>query len=272
MIDRGSGTPYVLIPGVQGRWEWIAPTVESLAKRGRVVTFSLCDEPTSGFAYHPERGFDNYIDQVGAVLATAAVHRAVVIGVSFGGLIAAEFAARHPERVQGLVLASALPVGWQPDARARFYLRAPRLLSPVFCVTSPGRMYPELAAAFPRVGDRLRFSTQQGFRVVRAFLSPTRMARRLRWAADHRFADQAAVEAPALIVTGERELDRVVPTDVTAQCARGLRNVRKTVLPRTGHIGMVTRPDMFADVVAQFAEELETHGASPSRHARPGAR
>ena len=36
-----------------------------------------------------------------------------------------------PDRVSRLVLASALPVGWQPDARAQFYLRAPRLLSPV---------------------------------------------------------------------------------------------------------------------------------------------
>ncbi len=270
MIDRGNGIPFVVIPGVQGRWEWIAPTVDALATRGRVLTFSLCDEPTSGFAYRAEKRFDNYVDQVETALERAGVERAVVVGISFGGLIAAEFGARHPDRVMGLVLASALPVDWEPDARARFYLRAPRLLSPFFCVTSPGRVYPEVAAAFPRLGDRLRFSTQQGVRVVRAFLSPTRMARRLRWASDHRFADPAAVEAPVLIVTGERELDRVVPTDVTARCARGLRNVRETMLPRTGHIGIVTRPDVFADLVSQFAEGIESAQETRTRRARAG--
>ena len=30
MIDVGSGTPVVLIPGLQGRWEWMAPTVDAL--------------------------------------------------------------------------------------------------------------------------------------------------------------------------------------------------------------------------------------------------
>ena len=59
---------------------------------------------------------------------------ALVIGVWYGGPVAAEFAARHPGRVRGLVLVSALPFGWHPDERARFYLRAPRLLSPLFCI------------------------------------------------------------------------------------------------------------------------------------------
>ena len=50
MIDRGSGTPVVLVPGIQGRWEWMRPAVDALAARCRVLTFSLCDEPTSGVA------------------------------------------------------------------------------------------------------------------------------------------------------------------------------------------------------------------------------
>jgi pimeloyl-ACP methyl ester carboxylesterase len=272
VIDRGSGITFVVIPGIQGRWEWVAPTVDALAARGRVLTFSLCDEPTSGFGCTVDRRFENYVDQVESVLERAAVARAVVVGISFGGLIAAEFAARRPDRVAGLVLASALPIDWQPDARAQFYLRFPRLLSPVFCVTSPSRVYLEVAATFPRLRDRLRFSTGQGLRVCRAFLSPTRMARRVRWATQHRFADPACVEAPALIITGEPGLDRVVPTEVTARCARGLRDVRHVVLPRTGHLGMVTRADLFADVVSRFAEDLNEVRGPHTRRAVAGRR
>ncbi len=260
MIDRGSGVPFVLVPGIQGRWEWMAPAVEALAEHGRVLTFSLCDEPTSGFECEPARGFDNYLDQVGAVLDRAGLERAVLIGISFGGLIAAEFAMRRPDRVLGLVLASALPADWTPDRRAKFYLRAPRLLSPLFLLGAPARLYPEIAAAYPGVGARLRFSVAHGARVLTAFLSPTRMARRVQWAASHSFARTTAIVAPALIVTGEDRLDRVVPTKVTARCAERLHNVRREVIAGTGHIGVVTRPRVFAQLVARFAGELAGDG------------
>ena len=39
MEIRGSGPPLVLVPGMQGRWEWMTPTVEALARRFRVGTF-----------------------------------------------------------------------------------------------------------------------------------------------------------------------------------------------------------------------------------------
>ena len=31
MTDRGAGPPLVLVPGIQGRWEWMAPAVDALA-------------------------------------------------------------------------------------------------------------------------------------------------------------------------------------------------------------------------------------------------
>ena len=146
IVERGHGVPIIVVPGLQGRWEWMGPAIDALATYGRVVTYSLADERSSGFPCDPARGFESYLAQLDAVFAEAAVERAVLVGVSYGGLVAAEFAARHPGRTLGLVLASALPMGWTPDARARFYLRAPRLLSPLFVLSSPLRMYPELRA------------------------------------------------------------------------------------------------------------------------------
>ena len=54
--------------------------------------------------------------------------------MSYGGLIALAFAVKYPERTRSLVLVSAISPAWTPDARVRFYLRAPRLLSPLFVV------------------------------------------------------------------------------------------------------------------------------------------
>ena len=43
MIDTGQGSPIVLIPGMQGRWEWMTPTVEALSAHHRTFSFSLDD-------------------------------------------------------------------------------------------------------------------------------------------------------------------------------------------------------------------------------------
>jgi pimeloyl-ACP methyl ester carboxylesterase len=252
MIDLGSGTPVVLIPGIQGRWEWVRPAVDAVAKRQRALAFSLCDEKTSGFHCDPARGFDNYVSQVLEALDRAGLRSAVIAGISYGGLIATEFAARHPDRVTRLVLVSALPAGWQPDRRVRFYLKAPRLLSPLFVLGAPGRLRAEFAATFPGATPSLRAMADHVLRAARAPMSPTLMARRVRWAEQHHFADPGSVEAPTLVVTGEPELDRIVPVAATRAYLDRLRSAEHVVLERTGHLGVVTRPDAFAATVDRF--------------------
>ena len=255
MIDLGHGEPVVLVPGIQGRWEWMQPTVRRMAEHYRVIAYSLADEPTSGFAWAPALGFENYLRQLEDVLDRAGLRQATLVGVSYGGLIAMEFAARHPDRVTRLVMASALSTGWRPDRRARFYMRAPRLLSPVFAVTAPMRLSPEVRAAFPTLTERFRFAITHSWRVLRSPASPPRMARRVRWAETHRFADPARVQAPVLVVTGEPGLDRVVPVEVSRRTLDLVPSARHVVLARTGHIGIVTQPDRFCHVMDEFLAE-----------------
>ena len=254
IIDRGNGTPIVLIPGLQGRWEWMRPTVDALAKHHRVITFSLCDERTSPFPCDPGREFENYIEQVGLALDRAGVDKAVIAGVSYGGLIASEFAARRPERVQGLVLANALHKTWHPNSQQSRFLKSPRLMSPVFVATAPTRLRPEMAAAFPRPMARLKFTVKFGLNVMFALASPVKMARRIEWATHHHFADARRIGAPALLVTGEPELDHVVPVAVTRRYLDDLPAAEHVVLKRTGHNGLVTRPDEFASVLGRFVD------------------
>jgi len=254
MIDRGSGVPIVLIPGLQGRWEWMRPAVDALARRHRVITFSLCDERSSPFPCDPEKAFENYIDQVDLALDRAGVEQAIIAGVSFGGLIATEYAARRQQRVQGLVLANALHRTFHPNALQSRFLKAPLLMSPLYVATSPHRMRPEMTATFPTFSARLKFMATYSPQVMFALASPSKMARRVEWAAQHRFADAALIQAPALIVTGEAELDRVVPVDLTRRYLDELHSATYVVMKRTGHNGMVTRPDEFADVLGRFVD------------------
>ena len=254
MIDLGKGSPIVLIPGLQGRWEWMRPAVEALAKHHRVVSFSLCDERTSPFPCDPARAFENYVAQVGTAMDRAGLREAAIVGVSYGGLIAAEFSARHPERVSALVLASALHSHWRPNQDQQRFLRSPRLLSPLFAAKARALMQPEVARAFPALGARLRFMASQGARVAMAPASPSRMARRVVWATGHRFADPRTITARALVLTGEATLDHVVPVQVTEQYMKELQSAQRVVLERTGHIGLVTRPDSFAEILGRFVD------------------
>jgi 3-oxoadipate enol-lactonase len=267
LIDLGHGAPVVLIPGIQGRWEWMTPAVEALAARCRVLTFSLADEPTAAADGHAH-GLEGYVAQVRHALDQAGVDRAVICGMSYGGLVAAAFAARHPERVTALVLASALPPDWQLNGRARLYLRAPRLLAPLFCLGSL-RLYPEIAAASGGLWPGLLAAIRMGARAIRYPFHPTRMAKRAMMASQVSGLDDLHV--PVLVVTGDDGSDKVVPTRLTMDYLRRWPHARHAVLARTGHLGVVTRAPEFARLVASFAQdalrdEERTAHSSQRRH------
>jgi pimeloyl-ACP methyl ester carboxylesterase len=252
IIDRGTGAPVVLIPGIQGRWEWMRRTVDALSKRCRVITFSLADEPTSGARFDESSGIWSYVEQVSDVLDAKGLRAATICGISYGGLIAAAFAARHPDRVSALILMSALPPSWKPDARASFLMRAPILLSPLFCIASL-RMCPEIVAAKgPLAGAA--FAGHHVANILANFFSPRLMARRARLVASLDLDGQLdGVRCPTLVITGEASLDRVVPVKMTREYLRIWPHATDAVLERTGHLGPMTRPDEFARLVASFA-------------------
>src|SRR5690348_8144786 len=106
----------VLIPGIQGRWEFMQPTVDALSRDFRVLTFSLRNDA---------RSLDDYAAQVSDILDGSGVDRAVIVGVSFGGLVALRFAAQHPARTRALVLASAPAPRLQLRRRHTWYVRLP---------------------------------------------------------------------------------------------------------------------------------------------------
>jgi pimeloyl-ACP methyl ester carboxylesterase len=255
IVEQGTGPALVLIPGLQGRWEYIQPAVDALSSSFRVITFPLCDEPSAEFdAFGGGRGFDCYVEQVRAVLDRCRIDRAIVCGISFGGLIALRFAAAHGDRTSALILASTPGPGWHLRRRHEVYSRMPLLLGPLFLAETPWRLRRELTTAFPERSSRLRFARSQLGTLIRAPLSLARMACRARMIATlDAAATCARVSVPTLIVTGERELDHVVPVDDSVGYVSLIRGARRVVLERTGHLGSITRPGGFAAIVREFA-------------------
>ena len=253
MIDTGHGPAVLMIPGVQGRWEWMSPAVEALAARCRVVSGSLAGDRGSSRGIDPARGFENHLGWADDLLDRAGLARAAVCGVSYGGLIALHYAAHRPERVESLVLASTPSPGWKPNCRVEWYLRAPRLMSPVFALSSPFRLYAEIASAFPNPFARAWFALTHLHRVTRYPFAPSNMAERVRLLEGADFlGDCQRLKAPTLVVTGAPRLDRVVPVESTREYLEAIPGAAHAQIDDTGHIGLVTRPELFAAVVGTF--------------------
>jgi pimeloyl-ACP methyl ester carboxylesterase len=258
--EFGSGPALVLLPGLDGRREFVRPAADALARSFRVLALSLCGEPGSGERFDPALGFENYTRQVLSVLDRLRLDRAIVCGISFGGRAAIRFAAVHPDRTAALIVASTPGPNFHLRPRHRLYLRTPYLFGPLFFVESPQRLRPELAATFPDLQRRLRFTRQQLARFLSAPLSPSRMAARARLVdATSVEADCASISAPTLIVTGEPALDRVVNVADTSTYTARIAGSQHRILATTGHLGPITRPDAFAAIVRDFVDSCGSH-------------
>jgi pimeloyl-ACP methyl ester carboxylesterase len=244
-----------VVPGIQGRWEWFRPALDALAGHCRVASYSLCGEFGCGWPRDPALGFDNYLRQLDDVTGQVGTPVAIC-GVSYGGFIALRYAATRPDRVRALILVSAPAPGWIPTAVQRAYIEHPWRAAPKFVLTSPFRMAPEIYAAFDGWGERLRAAAGQALRVARAPMIPGLMAARIveQQALDF-MPDAAAVRVPTLVISGEPHLDRVVPVESTRKYLDMIEGANYAMLERTGHIGLVTRPQAFASIVGRFVSE-----------------
>lgn len=247
IVDRGHGTPLIVVPGIQGSWKYVRPAVDVLAETFRVITFSL----------DRSDNLDGFADQIGAVLDDCGIDRAAVCGISFGGLGALHFAARHPARTSALVLASTPGPRMRLRERHQLYTRLPWVFGPLFIFETPRRLRREVRVAIPNGWKRLRFGWDQLCTFASAGISVSRVAERAKLiGAPEIVADCERVTAETLIVTGDPSLDYIVSADGTSQYAELIAGARTVRLDRTGHLGSITRPDAFAAVVRDFLSSV----------------
>jgi 3-oxoadipate enol-lactonase len=270
MITRGIGYPVVIIPGIQGRWEWMSPTVQALQAGHRVITFSL-QEVRPGI--DPEGEFPAWTRAIDKVLDSVHERQVSLIGISFGGLIAARYAARRPERVTSLIIASAPAPGWRPGADDRFCMNLPYLSLPYFGARALVRLMPELMEARESWPLRLRLLMDHARRVGTARLEPRLMAHWVREFLRYDMTEDCElIRAPTLIVTGESRLDRVVPVYETKRYLKMIKGSTHQILANTGHLGPVTKPYRFAEMAGQFIYAAQSAARSATRQADDAVR
>ncbi len=227
----GSGPPLILLHGLSGSSRWWSRNVPVFSRSFRTYSVDL-----PGFGQ--SRGvrwsrLDDIADRLADWLVDEGLSQAHIAGHSLGGAVAARLAARHPDRIDRLVLVDAAirPQGTRTLAR------------PAHVMRTIGRG--SLGFAPLLVRDLLRCHP-------RSFVAATVDALQTDWEPHLR-----RIEAPTLVVWGER--DAITPLKLGHEIAAVVPGARLITLAEAGHNPMWDRAETFnAEVLRFLADRDET--------------
>jgi pimeloyl-ACP methyl ester carboxylesterase len=259
-------TPLVLIHGFGNEahiWDDFAPSV---APYYRVLALDLRGHGDSDHDPAGRYDYDNHVADFEAFAEELDLGRLVLVGHSFGGRISTLYAARHPERMAGLVIVDSAP---ELDRRGivRIQMDVAESMEPSF--TSPHQYEGLLAHNYPAATpDAIRRMARHGLRERKDGRYVLKMDTKLRGAGvERRSADQMAehektttaalwkalakISCPTLVVRGAAS--DIVSADVAERMAdEVLQRGQLAVVPLAGHSVMTDNPDGFRDAVTDF--------------------
>src|SRR5712692_10604664 len=101
--EWGEGPPLVLVPGLAGGFELLGPLARILAQHFRVISYQLRGEDDC-FALRQRFDLADLVEDLREFLDWMGLESPNVLGVSFGGTLALELAARYPHRLNTLTV------------------------------------------------------------------------------------------------------------------------------------------------------------------------
>lgn len=226
------------------------PAVGALRRRFRLV---LVDNRGSGgsTAAVGSVSIADMADDVLAVLDDAGIGAAHVLGASLGGMIAQELAIRHPERVDGLVLACTTP-GWpfaypMPLASVRL-IAACQHLAPGMALRRlvQNALSPSTVAERPELVEQI-ITRQQSTSGRDPGTWQAQAAAGTRYTGGLR---QRRIRARTLILHGAA--DRVVDSRNARLLAGRIADAQLVIFPGLGHLFFWENPGVLATTVTSF--------------------
>jgi pimeloyl-ACP methyl ester carboxylesterase len=234
-------------PGGARDWDRVVAALD-----GRVQAIAI-DRPGWGGPGGPS-DLDGNADAALAALDARGVRRAIVVGHSLGGAVAAWLAARDPDRVAALVLAA-------PAANVSSIDRLDRLLAlPVAGEVASAAALSGIGVALAVPALRRRIAAELGLddrylsasapkllapRAWRSFVAEQRVLVRELPELERRLAD---IAAPTTIVSGTE--DRVVTPAAARALQTQIRGAQLVMLPGAGHLLPQGHPVQLAELIA----------------------
>ena len=248
----GSGEPLILIPGfASGAWSWFCQA--DLAKDLCVITFDPSGIGRSRSvqdANLSDISMKTFVDDVLCVLDALKIEKAHILGASFGGFVAQEFALRFPDRVFKLILACTTAGGKDhvsPNIEIlRLYTRDPamplgeqirRFLRPAFTE----RFCSEHAEKFEKV-CRLREENE---------VSDATYLAQLQTAFSFDVSDRLGeIRNETLVITGDT--DNLVPMQNSVNLVGKLPDAKLSIIENAGHMIFMENAVEFNKIVSEF--------------------
>lgn len=255
--EAGSGPALALLHGIgsqSGSW---ALQLGALGARWRTIAWDAPGYGGSDRLPAESPAAADYAGALAALLDALDIARLVVVGSSFGALVAGAFAASWPERAAGLVLLN--PAGGyglaDPEQRAaRLALRLERL----------ARLGPEGMAMEPAPGMLSASATDEA-RAIAAWstarIRPDGYTQAARMLANGRLVEDAVrYPGPVLVVAGSA--DTITPPAECERIARTFPRATYRLLDACGHLSHLDAPAAVNALIADFAATCRQGGAA----------
>jgi pimeloyl-ACP methyl ester carboxylesterase len=266
-VQRGTGPPVVFVHGaIVDHRQWL-PQLEALADDYTTVAYDVRGHGRTGGSDRPEYDIDLFAEDLDALVTALDLDTFVLCGLSMGGCIAQVYAARHPERVAGLVLADTFAPPLQ--SRGEWLQRSVLLRAIVPLVRLVG--YQRVERAMVWLQERLSpgasgdYGNIERLREEGATMTTAEFAKVIRAVASFHETDLdlSAIRAPTLVLYGEHEpafLRRHVPVFEAELPDATVREV-----PGGGHASNLDNPEFVTDALREFTRTARRRSARPDR-------
>ncbi len=249
---HGEGDPLLLIMGIgYDSSLWMLHQVPALARHFKVIIFDNRDVGRSTQA-NAAYTIGDMAEDVAGLLDALAIHRAHVIGLSMGALIAQEFALRHSERVDRLVLCG-------PDsAPARQAFHPISVWNWMKSNDGSGANFAaqQFVSLFSTSFLRTPGAVQQTIEFLSANPNPVTPEGYARQADAYLGYDPAnrleRITAPTLVVVGEQDV--LTPPWIAREVSDAIPGAQLAVIQGNGasHVVPLERPNDFNELVSGF--------------------
>ncbi|MEO9323447.1 alpha/beta fold hydrolase [Nocardioides sp. C4-1] len=259
-VKVGSGPALLLLHGLGCDHTTWSPVIDALAKRYTVIAPDLLGH---GRSAKPRADYSvgGYANGMRDLLTLLGIDKVTVVGHSFGGGVAMQFAYQFPERTERMMLVASGGLGPEvtPAIRA---VTTPGFHQAMGLLTLPGVRHLGVAGLKAASATGLKAARDLGevAEIYDSFKDPhARAAIRhvVRAVVDWKgqivtMADRAYLTdaMPMAVVWGDG--DQVIPVAHAANAAALAPKARVEVLPNAGHFPHKDHPERFARIVHDF--------------------
>jgi proline iminopeptidase len=270
--DIGQGTPIIVLHGGPSfDHSYLLPDMGRLANAFRLIYYDQRGRGKSAEGVQPaEVNIQSEMNDLEALRVYFQLESVALLGHSWGGLLAMEYALRYPERVSHLILLNTAPASYddcvlferERDAAAGDDVETLRALEsrPGFAEgddlearAAYDRVYFRSTLRSPELLDRLIENLRVGWTkesVVKAGAIGNQLWRETYETAGYNLLPKLTeLDVPTLVLHGDYDF---IPLACATHIAEALPGARLIVLRDCGHFSYIERPDEVRTALGEF--------------------